>query len=371
MVFHRRKLTNPMYPIFRQRRTVRRMRTVVPLARFIATILAVSLLLITTVFGGDRPARAQSFRSPHAMLMAYYSAIGLHNFPQAYSYWISNTPAGTPAAPIQSYPDFASGYLTTDHVDPYLGPLQNPPVANVTGEVGRIPALLIGYHTDGTIETYSGCFIIGSNSSGTFGIAGSRFVQIGQTLPDAAAITQALKSDCYAAASQLPPEIMNPGVFDDGAKTLAVYYNRVNQRNYADAYALWLHPIAGPKPNGAPAVDYRLPYADFVAGYSDTVYVFGYYGSYIENGASAGHSYLDGYLPVVLVGYHADGSLSAASGCYVLGTLSNGGVGAKSLGIVSGIFKVIPLDNSVAGVLDGRSIAADLAVDCTALKLQL
>ena len=99
---------------------------------------------------------------------------------------------------------------------------------------------------------------------------------------------------------------------------------------------MWLHPLPGPKPNGAPPQDYRLPYSQFVSGYDTTKFVDVYPGVYDQEGASAGHGYLDGEFPVLLVGEHSDGTFVSYVGCYVMG-----GMQGIDMGIVSGAFTKI------------------------------
>ena len=322
--------------------------TSVRAARILAAI-GLAATMLAASFGNGTPAQAQNFQSPQAMILAYYSAISLRNYPQAYGYWLN---------PTQSYADFASGFLTTERVEPYLGDWQPAPASAPAGELGRIPAELIGYHVDGTLQTFAGCFAISQNAAG-WRLLGASFSQIGAALPDMPTINAAMAVNCYLPAVTLPFGI-GGAALDKGQATLANYYHLVNGRDYTDAYAQWLQPIPGPKPNGAPPVDYRLPYADFVSGYADTVYVFGYYGHYNESGAFAGHGYIDGTIPAVLIGYHTDGSVTSYYGCYVLGTLS-----ADQLGIVSGTFMAIQSPY----VPNGSTIATYLNLDCTTLNL--
>ncbi len=331
---------------------MRYIRRAAPTRARITKVLAAAALGLAVLWGGiGRAAQAQNFQSPQAMLLAYYSAVNLRNYPQAYNYWLN---------PTQAYADFASGFLTTDHVLPYLGDWQPAPASAPAGELGRIPAVLIGYHTDSGPVAYSGCFNIGQTSA-TWRIVGGSFSQdaAAGNVPDGNTINAVLATNCYQPTGSSPLNVVST-TLDKGQTVLLHYYQLINARDYTNAYAEWLQPIPGPKPNGAPALDYRLPYADFVAGYADTVYAFAYLGDYDEEGASMGHSYLDGMIPAVLIGYHTDGSVAAYYGCYVLGSLQNG-----QLGIVSGTFLPFPAPN----IPNGSAILAKLATDCTTLNL--
>ncbi len=85
------------------------------------------------------------------------------------------------------------------------------------------------------------------------------------------------------------------------------YYDLINQRDYADAYALLLsHPQS---------------YAQFVQGYQDTAHVDVSVGQPEGNNA-AGHLGYD--IPTVLLARHTDGSLQGFSGCYTLTTPNPG-----------------------------------------------
>ncbi|MHB8628613.1 MAG: hypothetical protein ACYDBJ_16605 [Aggregatilineales bacterium] len=318
----------------------------------IAKAISAAVLSLTVLWSGvGHAAQAQNFQSPQAMLLAYYSAVNLRNYPQAYGYWLN---------PTQAYADFASGFLTTTHVLPYLGDWQPAPASAPAGELGRIPAVLIGYQTDSGPVAYSGCFNIGQTSV-TWRIVGASFSQdaAAGNVPDRNSINSVLAVNCYQPTGLTALNVVSAAP-NKGRAMLEGYYRLINQRDYTHAYAEWLQPIAGPKPNGAPPADYRLPYADFVAGYADTVYAYAFLGAYDEGGASAGHGYLDGTIPAVLIGYHTDGSVVAFYGCYVLGNLQNG-----QLGIVSGTF--LPFQTPT--IPNGSAILAKLGTDCTTLNL--
>ncbi len=323
--------------------------------------MAIGLLASMVIATPVSAARTeQTFQTPQAMLLSYYSAINLKAYPQAYADWL---------APTQSYADFASGYLTTDRVLPYLGDWQPAPVNGPATELGRVPAVLFGYHTDGSAVAYNGCFFIGSggvqSAANIWKIVNANFKQFvtPNYFPTSTLLNAALSVDCYAAPAAVPfaaADLVGAAP-DKGQMTLVNYYSLINRRDYLTAYAQWLHPLPGPKPNGAPATDYRLPYADFVAGYQDTSYAFAYLGAFNEQGASAGHGYLDGTIPAVLVGQHSDGSVVSYYGCYVIGLLPN-----SQLGIVSG--KFLPIDTPY--ILSGKTISSYLSIDCTTLGLQ-
>ena len=173
------------------------------------------------------------------------------------------------------------------------------------------------------------------------------------------AVIQAfLGIDCFNPPGGITPNTSTT-TSNFAAPTLLAYYDAINLKGFAAAYSYWLQPIPGPKPNGAPAQDYRPNFTQFQNGYSSTSYVNIYFGDYNQLGASAGHSYLDGLLPAVLIGQQTDGTFAAYYGCYVMGRLPNG-----VLGIVNGKFTLFAND-----VPTGDTILQYANIDCTQLAI--
>lgn len=316
-------------------------------------LILVGILIATGVLGGGQPSHAQTPSSTaQAMLYRYYNAINLRDFATAYNLWVNS---------VQTYESFSSGFADTALVQPYFGTYQINSFGLST--TLRIPAVLLGYQIHGAVVSYYGCFTVAVDNFSQWRIMDGNFHLLSNTqVPDAATIRSLLEIDCF----HIPPTVAatyRPQLFTSaGQGALLAYYNAINNRDYATAYAMWLHPLPGPKPNGAPAHDYRPNYSDYVAGYGDTVFVNLYMGDYVETGASAGHSYLNGLLPAVLVGQHTDGSFVAYYGCYVMGILTNP---PGAFGIVSGRFLSLVKDAPL-----GQLILQYLNFDCTTLNLQ-
>src|SRR5664279_5533022 len=112
--------------------------------RWLSLVTTVLLLGMSLITSGT----AQAVNSAQGVMLAYYTDINLKDYHSAYNLWQS---------PPQSYTSFANGFSLTDHVDPYLGALQSSTIA---GELGRIPVVLLGYNTNGTVGSYFGCFTI-------------------------------------------------------------------------------------------------------------------------------------------------------------------------------------------------------------------
>ena len=164
--------------------------------------------------------------------------------------------------------------------------------------------------------------------------------------------------DCTNIPASLPTTLLDGSAGYYGL--MWSYFRAINQKDFTTAYNDWLYPIPGDKPNGQPARDYRQSFADFSNGYADTVWIDAYPGVYNETGASAGHGYLDGLMPMVLVGQRTDGTIAAYQGCFVMGAFLNG-----TPGIVSGKFTKF-LDDEPTG----DQIIAAQNIDCMALNLQ-
>jgi hypothetical protein len=322
-------------------------------------LITVLILISITVQPSAVAAQTKPQLTPLDTLLSYYTAINLRDYPRAYNLWLN---------PKQTLENFSAGFGDTIRVEPYFGPMQIS--SGVTNEAGQVPAVLLGYHTDGTVGAYYGCFSMGfdlaSRNYTDYRILGSTFAQLSNDAPlDSDSIAKYLSINCYAIAQDDIVKFMDQSGFHakEAFAMLHAYYDAINRRDYASAYAMWLQPKPGPKPNGAPAADYRTPYPQFVNGYQNTAYVYIYLAPYNGTGGSAGHGYLDGLQPAVLVGQNTDGTVQAYFGCYVLGGFENG-----SLGIVSGYFQ--PFPGVVQGTPDGLTILNALKTDCTTLPLQ-
>jgi hypothetical protein len=306
--------------------------------------IALLILGVISIF----PASAAEYTSPQAMLFTYYNAINRQDYVTAYGLWLN---------PRQTYQNFSTGFAATARVEPYLGTVQ----ATSSAQLAYIPGVLLGYQTNGSVYSYYGCFTAGY--VGTNGVtwritAGNFRVLTTAGVPSNAVIQTYLGIDCTHVPTSIPPNTITT-TSNFAAPTMLVYYDAINRKDFATAYSYWLQPIPGPKPNGAPAQDYRPPFQQFQNGYANTAYVNIYFGDYNQGGASAGHAYLDGLLPAVLVGQQTDGSFASYYGCYVMGHLPNG-----VLGIVNGKFSLLAND-----VPTGDTILQYVNIDCTQLAI--
>lgn len=304
---------------------------------FLIFVLALVLIGGTALVQGQAP---DGFTTPQNALTAYYDYISLQNYPSAYALW--NTPPS-------SYSQFVNGYATTQYVLPYFGALESSSAT----QSGKVIGVLVSHQNDGSVQTYYGCYDVVYNNG--WRIQDGNFTQIAAYQPDSATLNAILNQSCY----NLQPVGVMLEQTSEAENVIKQYYANINLHNYEAAYAMWLQPLPGPRPNGAPAADYRPLATSFAAGYFNTYYIDVYTGSYLQTGASAGHSYLDGYLPAVLIGHHTDNTFVTYYGCYVMGYLPDG-----TLGIVNGRF--LQLDNNAA---IWPNFAPYLNIDCSTLNI--
>src|SRR5215831_5011245 len=105
---------------------------------FLRKILVVCVLLALLTMSA-LPVRAQTmFGSPQLMLFTYYDRLNVRDYQAAYGQWFT---------PLQSFPNFINGFADTSRITPYFGDFQP---SNTALESGRIPGVLLGYHTDGS-----------------------------------------------------------------------------------------------------------------------------------------------------------------------------------------------------------------------------
>jgi hypothetical protein len=287
------------------------------------------------------PLSAQDASNPQGVIIDYYNAINSRDYTRAYGMWW--------AAP-QDYTTFANGFATTSHVEPYVGELQ---LARIGGTDGRIPAVLLSLMTDGTTNTYAGCIALHQAPGGAWAISdGLLQLVAADAVPNGQTINAYLAGNCYTADPAFTPVFV-----ERAAEPYSVffnYYDDIDVGDYATAYSLWLSPIDGPQPNGQPSVDYRPAYSNFVNGYANTLTIAAYAGDYQYGGPSAGHAYLDGMLPVVLVSQQSNGTVQAYSGCYVMGRFPGG-----QMGIVNGELSLFANETP-----SGSEIVQQLATNC-------
>lgn len=250
-------------------------------------MLALVLITITVAgaLGDATPAAAGGNVGPQAMLTAYYyNHINQRDYWTAYLQWDDHP---------QTYDQFVAGYADTSFVLAYFGAYQarGPYLLE-----GSVPGVLIGSRNDGTQVAYAGCYDLRYNPEGTgiaqWKITAGEFERLPTPPAYEAELQQHLQADC--ADRWLP----NGRYFSVHAM-LSDYFETVNNRDYPTAYNLWQPP--------------RQTYEEFVNGWQDTIETVVFYGDYQFGGTF--NTPETGRIPVMLLGYHLDGSMVVYQGC--------------------------------------------------------
>ncbi len=307
------------------------------------------LLLVTTT----AITSAQSTTSDTALgaLQSYYDALNRGDYPEAYIYLRTG----------QSFYDFVAGFSDTTSIQPYFGASQQDSAGAV-----RVPAVLYGFQENGNVDVFAGCFFMEAGAATgqtVWGIVGTSLYDTGihTTLAYPSIRSYLTTVNCFDATTRL--NISNIRIREEAEYVIQEYYDAIQNENYLAAYGMWLFPLPGSQPNAAPATDYRQPIPQFIGRYNFTLNITVYAGAYQFAGATAGKPYLDGYLPVVLIGHDrsAQDEINAFVGCYVMGRFADG-----RMGIVNGRLNLLQ-----AGVPTADTIIDALNLDCTTLGISL
>jgi hypothetical protein len=278
-------------------------------------LVLICLLVIGICVASADP--ADEWINPEDTLMQYVNLLNEKDYQSAYNIFHAQN---------QSYEDFVAGYANTKRIVPYFG------FQGVAAGTTYVTTVLLGFQTDGTVESYYGVYRVVSGqmydpilNNGNWVITGAEFMLVrdGEALHNAS--IQSLISSAFDRNSVIPSNISHVSAMSSLSATgLLNYYDLINQGDYATAYTRWLAPS-----NGL-TKDYRLPYQQFVAGYGDTAAVMVYLGDeqFVTNVA-----YMRSFVPAVLVSEHTDGTITTYAGCYAMGVFADG-----SLGIINGRF---------------------------------
>lgn len=286
-------------------------------------IILLSMILLVFIAGTQ--AQTNQTQSANAYLMHYIDALNLHDYQSAYA-MLDN--------PTQTYTNFVNGYAQTERIVPYFG------FTGAAAGSTYVTTVLLGYQTDGTVESYYGYYQLTSgwnyspvrNNGGLILLGGHfKLIKDGDALHNST--IEEILSGAWDENLAVPKELETISEMnDEAARTLLSYYDLINQGEYGTAYTRWLSPAQGL------SLDYRLPYQRFVTGYGDTTYVMVYTAQIQAIPQNQYRTYLYAYLPAILIGEHTDGTFVTYKGCYALGYLNAG------LGIVNGKFTLLQED---------------------------
>lgn len=255
--------------------------------RRLSVALLIALFLVVTLAPGR--VLAGGSIGPRQMLITYYDQINMGNYMAAYQRWV---------VPPHAYGNFVAGYADTASVTVYFGGFQ---ASAPGGTDGRVPGILISTHWDGTQTAYSGCYAVRYNDDATgFGqwsITGGAFNRM-SFVPISGARDDGGIGDLLGNIQCLS-RYNADGSYTTVQNMLVDYFDAINRGKYERAYSFWANP--------------RQNFQDFANGWMTTIETVMFYGNYqsSRNPVSAE----TGRVPVVLMGYHTDGSLVAYQGC--------------------------------------------------------
>jgi hypothetical protein len=126
-----------------------------------------------------------------AILLYYYDQINQGYYTNAYNIWLGQS-HGLSRSYALPYTDFVAGYGDTRYVTVYLGTSQalNPP----NYRLDYLPAVLVAEHTDGSFESFSGCYAMMYISTGGIGIANGSFRLLSEEVPTSEELFEALEN---------------------------------------------------------------------------------------------------------------------------------------------------------------------------------
>lgn len=283
-----------------------------------AVVLLLLLAIACVAQAQDEP--------PIDFLTRYINAINMHDYTAAYAMRVT---------PQQSYVDFVAGYKDTAYIVPYFG------FTGVAAGSTYVTTVLLGYNTDGTVDSFYGYFQVTSGQSLAPVINIDDWVLLDgvfEQLPVELAVHNTpMQTLLEMAYTQNPVVDYGPPLLsamdNSFSRGMLNYYDAINEGDFVTAYNTWLSPT-----NSSITVGHGPTYKPWVDGYSDTSYITVYAGDaqawnspFNANANPAANTYLAAYLPVVLLSQHTDKTFEAFSGCYLMGLKADG-----SIGIVSG-----------------------------------
>ena len=259
---------------------------------------------------GSQPPFIDNRSSAADLMTSFASALNLHQYVRAYSYW---TPG---SAQLQPFAQFMAGYANTQSVQLTLGNITS------SGAAGHVyfntPATLVAQTTGGT-QTFVGCYIIDLVQPANFGappiqpmsIDQAQVQQVANNANTASLMTAACNSFPGAplpvTPTPAPGDISSARYLDDRTNAVQVIrslFNAVNRKEYVRAYSYW-----EPNAQGLP------PYNQFQQGYTTTASVTLTFGTVTSN-AGAGQFYY--MVPTTLVSTTTANATQTYVACYVV-----------------------------------------------------
>lgn len=255
----------------------------------------------------------------YTLMNSFVNALNRQEYLRAYSYWKSD------AAQLQPFAQFEQGYANTQSVQIALGTASEGVGAGNT--VINIPVVMTAQTTDGTTQTFVGCYELQLSSPSAQATPPFRPLAIQSATVqevDNNADTESLLTGACSAANGAPapqqsadPTDVSADRYLDDRSTpetlMRSFANALNRHEYLRAYAYWKSDAA------------QLPaFSQFAEGYADTASVQIALGT---ANSDAGAGQIRYSQPVTLIAQTSSGDTQTFVGCYEL-HLSNPGVQA-------------------------------------------
>lgn len=132
-----------------------------------------------------------NYLSVQSMLGAYYDVINNRDYATAYGLWRN---------PPQTYYQFVAGFANTREVAMFYGNYQYSGVPGAY-EAGRVPVMVMGFHNDGNVVAYRGCFRLNYDPwcVPNWAIIGANLTPVSTDFgaPDRQTVLSAMAASCY------------------------------------------------------------------------------------------------------------------------------------------------------------------------------
>jgi hypothetical protein len=259
------------------------------------------------------------------LLASHYNAVNRREYARAWTYWES--------PPSPSYGAFVQGFAETASVLVAV----RPPTwfEGAAGSTySTVPALLTGIHRDGSRHSFVGCFV-----ARCFNVEGYEVEQRWSLYDARVQPTPGNSTDALLLVGACDPVPVS--VYDDRSgpvRLLASYYNAINQREYARAWAYWETP---------PAPTFEESVRGFAETQSAVLVVRP--PTRLEGAARSTHA----AVPALVTATHRDDSRHAFVGCFVARRPNIGSVGVeREWSLFDATVQCAPSNTTDVAVLD-------------------
>lgn len=254
--------------------------------------------------------------SAESLLESYYNAVNAKQYARAYSYW----EPGVDTSQLPPFSQFQQGYATTQTVALTIGQIG---IGAAAGNLYfSVPVALRSQTSDKGMLTFVGCYVLHLGQPANQAVPPFQPMAIQSAtvkqVDNNADVQSMFPNACngqpgsgpVATATPAPdPNDVSAKVYidnrSDGEAVVRSYYNAINRKEYARAYAYW-------ESNVDPSI--LPPFAQFQQGYAQTQSVTLTFGQ-VTIDAGAGQRYAS--VPTTIVATMTDGSQQTFVGCYV------------------------------------------------------